>query len=140
MLEYFLLNPMYILLILFFTSLFFITFMIGRKLVMLEHQQILNHEEVLFELPFLKQIRHLTVKSVKKHGYTLLVATVRFYIRTINFLKYKYEEIKIKVKNRSKKNHPNSEKREISKFLKIMGEYKQKIREIKHKIKKEENP
>ena len=37
------------------------------------------------------------------------------------------------------KNNINGEKKEISKFLKIIGDYKNKIREIKHRIKKEEN-
>ncbi|KKQ07916.1 MAG: hypothetical protein US18_C0005G0003 [Parcubacteria group bacterium GW2011_GWB1_36_5] len=130
---------MYLLLILFFTSLFSIIIMIGRKLPALEQKQISNQEEILFELPFLKEVKHITIKGMKKHGYAGLVAIVRFYIRSTNFLKNKYEEIRLKIKNRGNRNHAGDEKREISKFLKIIGEYKQKIREIKHRIKKEEN-
>ncbi|HTE48768.1 MAG TPA: hypothetical protein VK675_02595 [Candidatus Paceibacterota bacterium] len=110
--------------------------MIGRKLVLLKQEEVKNQEEVLLvELPYLKEVEQLTVVSLKKHGYALLVAIVRFYVRGTNLLKNKYEKIKIKIK----KNRVNGEKKEISRFLKIMGDYKHKIREIKHKIKKEEN-
>lgn len=134
-----LINQMYILLILFFTSLFAIIFMVGRKLAIIEHEQILNHKEVLFELPYLKEVKQVTIDNIKKHGHASLVTTVRFYLRSTNFLKNKYAEIKIKIKDRHQRNRINGEKKEISKFLKIIGDYKHKIREIKHKIKKEEN-
>ena len=130
---------MYILLILFFASLFSIIFMIGRKLALLKHEEVKNQEEVLLELPYLKEVKQLTVVNLKKHGYALLVTIVRFYVRGTNLLKNNYEAVKIKIKNKIKKNRVNSEKKEISGFLKIIGDYKHKIREIKHKIKKEEN-
>ncbi len=131
----------YILLVLFFASLFSIIFMIGKRLVLLKQEKILNlnEEKVAFELPYLKEIKHLTVTNIKKHGYAFLVMIIRFYVRGTNLLKNKYEEIKIKIKNRSQQNNLNGEKKEISKFLKIIGDYKNKIREIKHKINKEEN-
>lgn len=130
---------MYIILILFFASLVSIIIMIGRKLVLIKQDTVLNHEEISFELPYLKEVKHITIAGIKKHGYVLLVATVRSYVLGMNILKNKYEEIKTKIKDRNNKNHINGEKKEISKFLKIIGEYKHKIREIKHKIKKEEN-
>lgn len=129
----------YFLLILFFLSLTSIIIMIGRKLVAIKHEQILSHEEVLFEVPYLEKAKHITIKNIKKHGYDILVVAIRSYIRSTNYLKNKYEEIKIKIKNRNQKNNINGEKKEISKFLKIVADYKNKIREIKHKIKKEEN-
>ena len=130
---------MYILLILFFTSLLSLSFMVGRKLFALEREQILNHEEVALELPYLKEVKHITVTNIKKHGYSGLVAIIRLYVRGVNFLKNKYDGIKIKIKNLSHRNKVNNQNKEISKFLKIIGDYKQKIREIKHKITKEEN-
>ena len=129
----------YLLLILFFASLVSIIIMIGRKLSILKHEQILIQEEVVLEFPYLKEIKHITVTNIRKRGYALLVATVRFYVLGANLLKNKYKEVKSKIKNRNIGNHINGEKKEISKFLKIIGDYKQKIREIKHKIKKEEN-
>ena len=129
----------YFLLILFFASLFSIIIMIGKKLAALENEQALNQEEVLFEVPYLKEIKNVTAKNVKKHGYAGLVTILRFYIRFTNFLKDKYKEIKIKIENKNNENHANGGKKEISKFLKIIGDYKEKIRNIKHKIKREED-
>lgn len=129
---------MTIILTLFFISLFGITFMIGRKLVMLQNGKVISGEKVLLEIPYIKEIKHITIKNIKKHHHAGLVATIRFYVRFSNFLKNKYQEAKIKIKNRNKESHIGSEKKEISKFLKIISEYKHKIREIKHKIKKEE--
>lgn len=134
------LNQTSILLIIFFASLISIITMIGRKLAVLKNKEIpSHHEEVLFELPYLKEAKHLTITGIRKSGYALLVTTVRFYVRSTNFLKDKYTEIKSKIKSMSTARHINGEKKEISKFLKIIGDYKHKIREIKHKIKKEEN-
>lgn len=133
------LNQTSILLILFFASLISIIAMIGRKLVALKHEEIPNHEEVLFEVPYLKEVKHITIAGIRKSGYALLVSTVRLYVRLTNFLKEKYQDLKTKIRNIIMENHINGEKKEISKFLKIIGEYKNKIREIKHKIKKEEN-
>ena len=133
------LSPIHILFILFSASLLSIIIMIGRKLVLLEPKQISSEKEIVLRVPYLKEVKHLTVKNIKKHGYAGLVGMMRLYLKSANFLKSKYEEIKTKIKNKSKKNENSADKKEISKFLRIMGEYKQKIREIKHKIKKEEN-
>ena len=129
----------YFLLILFFASLFSIVFMIGRKLIFLKNEEIKNQEEILLELPYLKEVKNVTVAGMRKHGYSLLVAIIRSYIRFIKFLKDRYEGVKIKVKEMKNKKHGNGEKKEISKFLKVVSDYKQKIREIKHRIRKEEN-
>ena|SRR3989344_4975155 len=129
---------MYILLILFFTSLILIIFMIGRKLILLQNGLVVNKEEVLFKIPHLEKIKNLTIENAKKYGHLGLVTTLRLYVRSINFLKNKYQETKIKIENWNKENHINGEKKEISKFLKIIGDYKHKIREIKNKIHEEE--
>ena len=132
---------MYPLLILFSASLLGIIAMIGRKFVLLKNGQAsLKEEEILSESPFLKEWRHFTVKNVKKYGQASLVIILRFYIRSTNSLKNKYEKIKIRVKNIAKKRNDGHlpEKIEVSKFLKIISEYKRKIREIKHQIKEEE--
>src|SRR3989344_4394591 len=109
---------MSILLILFFISLFGIVLMIGRKLVLLKNGQVLSKGEILFEIPNLEKVRHFTVKNANK-----------------------YEKTKIKIKNINIKNHPNgesTEKVEASKFLKMISDYKYKIRELKNKIHEEE--
>jgi len=132
---------MYFLLTLFFASLLGIVFMIGRKLMLLQNGQVLQKEETVFRTPNLEEWKYLTVKNIKKYGYLGLVTTIRFYIRGTNFLKNKYREVRIKIKNMRERNSngESAEKREASGFLKMISEYKHKIREIKHKIKEEEN-
>jgi len=112
--------------------------MIGRKLILLQNGLVVNKEEVLFKIPHLEKIKNLTIENAKKYGHLGLVTTLRLYVRSINFLKNKYQETKIKIENWNKENHINGEKKEISKFLKIIGDYKHKIREIKNKIHEEE--
>lgn len=117
--------------------------MIWRKLVSLQNGQVLSMEKVSFEIPHLEKVKHFTNRNIKKYGHRSLVATLRFYIRSSNFLKNKYEEIKVKIKNTNikTKSHLNSdspEKVEVNKFLKMISDYKHKIREIKQKIHEEE--
>ena len=130
---------MYILFILFFTSLVGITIMIGRKLTILKNGNLVIEDKIPFEVPHLKKIKHFTIANIKKYEHWILVEILRLYVRGTNFFKIQYQKIKVKIINRKKVNNVNGEKKEISKFLKIIGDYKQKIREIKHKIKKEED-
>jgi hypothetical protein len=136
---------MYGILILFFASLVSIIVIISRKLVLLKNGQILrNKEEEIFTANYFEEWKHLTVKNLKKYGYAGLVALIRLYVHLINFLKNKYQEIKIFIKNKLSRagSRPNGDlpkKQEVSKFLKMISEYKQKIRNIKEKVKKEEN-
>lgn len=129
----------YILLILFFASLISIIVMIGRKLVFLKDTQISSSEEFSFSVPHLQKIKNLTIKNIKKYEHVALVETLRLYVKLTNFLKNNYQIIKTKIQNLKRKNLIDGEKKEISKFLKIIGDYKNRIREIKHRIKKEEN-
>jgi len=136
---------MYFILILFFGSLFGITFMIGRKLLMLQNGQISYRDdaETFLKAQYFEELKHSTIKTIKKHRYTGLVTIVRIYVRSSNFIKNKYEQVKIKIKNiylkKIRSETEVKEKQEVPKFLKIISEYKNKIREIKHKIKEEEN-
>ena len=130
---------MYFLLFLFFASLVSIVFMIGRKLAVVGHDEISKHQELPFELPYLKKIKHITLKGVKKHGYTLVVTSMRIYMKGVSNLKDKYAKVKNRIIHKNKTGEMSEDKKEVSKFLKIIGEYKQKIRDIKHRIKKEED-
>ncbi len=132
---------MIFILILFFGSLFSIGYMIGRKLVMLQNGQIhiASFDETSSKTPYLEGLKHVTVKKLKVAGHKSLVETIRFYMKSSHLLKNKYQDVKMKVKSISKKDTQEAEKKEISKFLKVMSEYKRKIRKIKEKVKKEEN-
>jgi len=129
---------MYIILIIFFISLVGISAMIGKKLILLKNRQIEYTEKILFEIPNLDQIKHFTAKNSKRYGYMMLVEVIRFYIKSVKFLKHIYKEIKIKVKKINNKHFPHKEK-EVSKFLKMVSDYKNKIKIIKDKITEEEN-
>ncbi len=128
---------MYFLLILFFSSLFGITFMIGRKLIMLPNLQISNKEDIVFKTHYIEELKYITIKSIKKHSYNILVSVIRLYIRSLDFTKRKYKNIKNSFIE--KINNNSSNKKEISKFLKVVSDYKYKIREIKDRVKEEEN-
>jgi hypothetical protein len=128
---------MYFLLILFFGSLIGIIFMIGRKLAASNNGQapyITYTEDTRVQTPFLEEWKHLTVKNLKKHSYAALVVTIRYYVRSSNLLKNKIKNIRNK-----NTNGDTARKREASGFLKMISEYKHKIRKIKRKIKEEEN-
>ena len=130
---------MYLLLTSFFLSLIGITFMVGRKLILLKNGNITTTEETT-EFLNIKELKQATFQNIKKYEHIVLVAVVRFYIKTVGLIKIVYKIIKAKIKNIYRKRPKDGEdKIEVSKFLKVVSEYKQKIREIKHQIKKEEN-
>ena len=131
---------MYFLLILFFGSLLSITFMVGKKLILLRSGTVIPREEIISKDQYLEELKYVTIKNIKKYSYLGLVASIRFYFHFANLLKKKYQETKIKIKEmRGKRlNVVNNEKREASKFLKMISEYKHKIRNIKRQIKEEE--
>ena len=129
---------MYFLLILFFGSLLSITFMIGRKLIILQGGQVTHGSEAVLSASYLEELKQTTVKNIRKYSYFGLVSVIRFYFRFSNLLKKRYEEARVKVKNLRGKKLTNEEKREVSGFLKMISEYKHKIRKIKSQIKEEE--
>ena len=133
---------MYILLSLFLISLIALTIMFSRKLVLLKNQgiQIEQVEGVILELPFVKEIKHLTIRQLKRYGYIGVVTSIRLYFRGVNLAKVEYNKIKEKLSSVDKSKWINDmEKREVNKFLKVVSNYKHKIRQIKHQIKEEEN-
>jgi hypothetical protein len=91
-------------------------------------------------VPDIQKIKKASIEGLRKYGHMGLVSTIRYYVKSTILIKNTYGEIKTKIKIiiDSKQNPDGAEKREISKFLKIISEYKSKIREIKHKIHEEE--
>ena len=140
---------MSILLTSFFISLVGISTMIGRRLVVIKNKQTINAEsfahDFAIEVPDLEEVKDVTSKNLRNLGFVLLVATLRIYILSLDFLKKKYKILKNKIKEARQKrmgklgNMSNiSEEREANKFLQMMSEYKTKIRKIKRKIREEE--
>jgi hypothetical protein len=134
---------MYLPLILFSLSLIGIIIMIWRELVLVRNGQVAIAQHSHPFVPELQKIKHLTFKNVKRFGYMTVFVTLRFFIRSSNFIKTKSKILLEELKKIIKKSNGQSldetaEKKEISKYLKIISEYRQKIRKIKHRIKEEE--
>jgi len=130
----------YTIIALFFASLAAIAFMIGRKLALINNGKVVVEERVMLA-PFLyfKEFKYHLVKNLRKYGHITLIALIRSYIKLTNFLKKTYQELEENITRWIRETHIKGERKEISKFLKVIGDYKQKIRDIKHKIKEEEN-
>ena len=62
---------MYFLLILFFGSLLGITFMIGRKLLLLQNGQMTYKDsaETFLKAQYLEELKHVAIKNIKKQDY-----------------------------------------------------------------------
>ncbi len=134
---------MYFYLILFFLSLVGIVTMIGRELVLVRNGHVAKSEHSHPFVPDLEKIKHLTKKGAKRFGYITLFVTIRSYILFSRFVKDKSKILIRQIKNRFRKNINNLsdeivEKKEVSKYLRIISEYQQKIRQMKHRIKEEE--
>jgi hypothetical protein len=119
--------------------------MIGKKLLLIQDGQITykDNADTFLKAQYLEEVKHAAIINIKKHSYNGLVNAIRMYVRSSNFAKNKIEEIKLKMKEKlskhgSSQNSVLPEKQEVSKFLKMISEYKQKIRTIKRKIKEEE--
>lgn len=117
--------------------------MISRKLAIVRNGQVVHREHSHPFVPELKKIKDITFNGLKKLGYALIFITLRFFIKFSNFIKTKGILIIANLKNKLKKRNGNNlntetEKKEVSKYLKIIGEYQQKIRKMKYKIKEEE--
>lgn len=134
---------MYLPLILFFVSLAGIVVMVSRKLVVVRNNQTMNMQHSHPFVEEIQKIKHLTFKSSKKIGYVVIFVTLRFFIKSSNLVKTKSKVFVKELQNKFKKNtnSPSGEtieKKESSNYLKVISEYRQKIRKIKHIIKKEE--
>ena len=117
--------------------------MIGKKLILLKNGKIEHIERVLFDIPNLDQVKNVTVKNSKRYGYVILVETIRFYVRASILIKYIYFKTKKKIKEIYHRYFPHkikeNKEKEVSKFLRMVSDYKNKIKNIKDKIIEEEN-
>ena len=126
------------LLTLLFISLLGISFMLGRKLMLLRNGALIhvgnNTPQII---PNLNTIQYTLFKGTKRGTYVLTITMVRLYVKLGNFLKSKYETLKTRIENIGNNNASTGEK-EVSKFLKMVSDYKYKVRSIKKYIEEEE--
>lgn len=104
----------------------------------MENSEEMYINKLLFEIPYIKELTGTAKNNFKKYGKIGLIESVRFYVKSTNFVRNNYTDLKTKLKNRITQKHVSGERKEISKFLKTISDYKHKIREIKHKIHEEE--
>lgn len=135
---------MFIPLILFFASLIGITVMIGKKVLLLRERPVLVAEDnFLIQLPELHEVRYIVIKRAKQAAYITLVLVFRFSIRTSKTLRRGLKKGRGFIEGLFKRyfGHHNAEveQKEVSGFLKKISEYKKIVKEIKHKVKEEED-
>ncbi len=131
----------YVILIIFFTSLVSIIFMIARKLVVLGNGNCSIPDNASFEVPYVEETKNFLGESIKKLEHVALVFIIRFLIQTKNFFQNMIEDMKNVLRNLHFKKYPNGElieKIENSKLLKMTNRYRRKIKDITRQVKKEE--
>ncbi len=152
----------------FFLSLIGIVVLIGHKIVRQQDSGAGDGEHLHSHLRHLvsdlQTIKYLAWNRVKRFGYLALFTVFKFSIRSINFTKTKGRMFGIFLKKMTRKfleksrlsgNLPPSaagrpagtgrneqeragEKQEVSKYLQVIFEYRQKLRRMRHRIKEEE--
>jgi hypothetical protein len=116
-------------------------FMIWRKLALVKSGQYYIKEDASFEIPYLEEARDIIIKNLKRYEYLSLVIIVKFALQFSNFLKNKSKELSVKIQNIHLKNQSTREIKEkfaTSNLLKLIYNYKRKIKRITYKIKQEE--
>jgi len=100
----------------------------------------MKERKEFIEAQYLEELKGATVDNLKKVSYHGLVIFIRLYVRASSAIKGWWDNLKNQIKNLYKKNSKGlpEEKQEINKFLKMIGDYKRKVREIKHRIRREE--
>lgn len=115
--------------------------MISRKLFSNNKNEIEQIERTpLFETHNLQEIKQLIINNSRIFGHKSLLFILRIYIISSNFIKQKKNLLISKIKAKLNKNKIEGEETNTdpSKFIKIVSEYKHKVRKMTHRIKKEE--
>jgi hypothetical protein len=132
---------MAIILTLLFLSVAGIIFMIGNKLIMLQEGKVVTQDAFPFRIPEAHELRKITKKSTRKYGFIALVIILRLYVLASHFLKVQFTKLGKFLSRKINKilaGKHKDEPKEVSAFLKRMSDYKNKVRQIKDKIKEQE--
>jgi len=117
--------------------------MMASKLTLVRNGQNarIHHHSHMFNLD-LERIKSASVKSMKRFGYISVFIILRLSIKGTHFLKTKTLSLVGYLQSKMKRNNGaslyESEKKEVSGYLKSIAEYRNRIRQMKHKIKEEE--
>ncbi len=132
-------TPLYFLL----ASLLGMVFMVSRKIFQLkngEAEYATNADTMGFDL---EKIRHFVWRGVRNLGYITLFLSLRLFMKTSNFLKVKGKMLLQKIEDRFMRDEEKLmggivKNKEVSKYLRMISDYREKIRRMKHIIKEEE--
>ncbi len=132
-----------IFLTLFFVSVAGIVVLITKKLLQIEKLRIVSKDDVFFiDVPELEDAHYVLMSKIKSGGYMALVITIRVYLlgkyNTKKFVHKAYLKINHFLKKYRKEKTVEESKKEASKFLKIVSDYKKKVNKITEQIKEEE--
>lgn len=132
-----------IFLTLFFVSIAGIVILITKKLLQIEKLRIVSEDDVFFiDVPELEDAHHVLMRKIKHGGYIALVITIRGYLLGKHSIKKlirkTYQKISSFVQKYQKNKIENTDKKEASKFLKVISDYKKKVNKITKQIKEEE--
>lgn len=114
--------------------------MIGRKIW---RKEIVNEEQMMddaiLEIPYMDEIKYMTVKKMKEYGYVVLLSSIRLSMKSSKIVKRASNEVANIVKKKLfKESNELSDPKQVSMFLQMISDYKSKIRKIKKKIREEE--
>lgn len=132
-----------IFLTLFFVSVAGIVVLITKKLLQIEKLRIVSKDDVFFiDVPELEDVHYVLMSKIKRGIYMALVITIRVYLlgkyNTKKFAHKAYLKLDNFLKKYSKEKSVKENKKEASKFLKIVSDYKKKVSKITEQIKEEE--
>lgn len=117
--------------------------MVGRKVLLIRNGVVFEEYRVMSDEDYWEELKRSLSKGLRVLGFVMLVGIIRLYVKTTNYLKSTYEIGKTRIKEirarrMSKNGAVEVKPQEASKFLKMVGNYKRKIRRIKEKVKEEE--
>jgi len=127
--------------ILFFASLLGIIILLGRKLPHVRAGRIEGVNAAPEILPSLEKLKKAASEHSRRYAYEGVVAAVRAYVKSGNYLKAKSKDIRDSAKKILRKANGKGqivEPQEVNKFLQMVSDYKEKLSHIKHKVKEEE--
>lgn len=136
---------MYFFIILFFISLLAIIIMIGRKFMLLKNAEVgierYEGATLVSGVIDFDKIKHTAIEGLKGFEHALIWVILRTYLVSKNLFKKTKKELAEKIKARLDRRHSENgiaDKKEVSGYIKVISDYRQKIKHIKHKIKEEE--
>jgi hypothetical protein len=119
--------------------------MLGRKMFLLKKAGFPKEpaEKFIVRAVNWDEVKNTISRNLKKYGQIIIFVSLRIYILSVHNLKQHYFRLAEKIKKIIRQNFQRAdkdplEKQEVSKFLKVVSEYRQKIKKMKRRIKAEE--